>query len=66
MGIKKPNVFFVIFIILWAIMIIGAIKEWKNDQHDGIYEEMTEEMIEHFTGINIDLTQDSPETGYLP
>lgn len=49
--------------VAFAIAIVGCnLKFWKNYNEDNIIEEMVEDIIEHRTGIDIDLSPQTPET----
>ena len=50
---------------IFALTILFIINIF-NGNHDSVPEEVLEDMIEHFTGVDVDLTWDSPETGHLP
>lgn len=56
----------VLLFFIFVIIYILCINEWSNGIHDGKFEEMTEEIIRHNTGISLDLSPGSEETGYLP
>lgn len=48
-------------IFVFLVLIVLVISEWIIGKSDGTFEEMAEDMIQHETGIDIDLTPLSKE-----
>ena len=46
-------------LFVFIVMTILAIIEIMSGKKDGIYEQTAEEMIEHATGISLDLTPEN-------
>ena len=46
-------------LFVFIVMTILAIIEIMSGKKDGIYEQATEDMIEHATGISLDLTPEN-------
>lgn len=51
---------------LFFIIITILIGNFFTGSHDSKVEETVEDVIHHFSGADIDLSWDSPETGHLP
>ena len=53
-------------LFLFIIIVSILIGNWLTGTHDGKIEETVEDVIYHFSGADVDLSWDSPETGHLP
>ena len=53
-----------VFIVLVCVILL--LSEWLSGKRDGTVEEAIEDYIYHETGVTVDLSPDSVETGYLP
>jgi len=53
-----------VFIVLVCVILL--LSEWLTGKRDGLIEESIEDYIYHETGVNVDLSPDTVETGYLP
>lgn len=51
----------IIFLMLFVILSILILSEWMLGKSDAKYEEATEQVIKHVTGLDIDLTPESEE-----
>lgn len=52
-----------ILLLFGAALCVGCgVFKWSNYPQDNILEEIGEEVLEHYTGIDIDVTPSSPET----
>ena len=53
-------------VFVFIVIVILVLHEWIIGIRDGPFEELAEDLIESHTGLEIDLTADSVETGHLP
>ena len=62
----KFNFWYIATAFIFIVCLIVSCSQIFMGEEDGLIEEVTEDMIQHVTGINVDLSQNSPETkGFL-
>ena len=57
--LAKLSFWSLLTIFVFSVLAILCLSEWFNGNTDNVYEEMIEGVIEHNTGLEIDLSPDS-------